>query len=90
LSFVRVGVVLTGVGIVIDRLEAIASLRAPRVGLPVAAAGCLLIVAAATRFFTQRSAIERNSYHSHLILDAVLISLTAVSGIAVLLWVGRG
>lgn len=88
LAFLRTGLVLTGMGLVIGKLEVIEHLRGFLYGFPVAAIGCLLTGAALARFLAQRRAIERDALRSHVAWDLALLGLIGMAALLVMLWLG--
>lgn len=88
LSFLRTGLVLSGMGLVIDKLEVIEHLRGFLYGFPVAVIGWLVTAAALLRFLAQRRAIEGQDLRSHVAWDLALIGLIAAAALLVMLWLG--
>jgi uncharacterized membrane protein YidH (DUF202 family) len=86
LAFLRIGLVLGGIGLVMDKLEQLQGAHGHSLGLPVAAAGWLVTAAAGGRFLLQRRAIEGGTRRSHVTWDLVLVAVVAAAGVVVLLW----
>ena len=90
LAFVRTGLIVTGMGFVIDKLEVLQHVHGLLFGVPVAVAGWLVTAAAMARFLVQRRAVESPRYRSHVLWDLPLIGLSAIAAVLILLWLGRG
>jgi uncharacterized membrane protein YidH (DUF202 family) len=88
LAFLRTGLILTGMGLVIDKLEVIEHLHGFLYGFPVAVIGCVLTGAALLRFLAQRRAIESDTLRSHVAWDLALLGLVGVAALLVMLWLG--
>ncbi len=88
LAFVRTGLILIGLGFVIDKLEILQHRHGVSFGLPIAVAGWLVTGSALLRFLVQRRAIEGSALRTHVTWDFALIVVVAVSGALVLFWLG--
>lgn len=69
-----------------DKLEQLQGVRGLSFGLPVAAAGWLVVAAAGGRFLLQRRAIEGARRASRVTWDLALVALVAAAGVVVLVW----
>jgi putative membrane protein len=90
LAFLRAGVVLLGLGLVIDKLGVLEHSAGEVVGLPVAVAGWLVTLFALVRFLLQRRAIEGAAPSSFAVWDLALVAFTAAAGVVVLLYLLLG
>ncbi len=88
LAFVRAGLILIGMGFVIDKLQVLQHQGGMLFGLPIAVAGWLVVGFALFRFLAQRRAVEGSVFRSHVVWDFALIVVVAVAGVLVLLWLG--
>lgn len=86
LAFLRAGLVLGGIGLVMDKLEQLRGAPGPSLGLPVAAAGWLVTAIAGWRFLLQRRAIEGPRHSSRVLLDLAPVAVVAAAGVVILLW----
>jgi uncharacterized membrane protein YidH (DUF202 family) len=86
LAFLRTGMVLFGLGFVVDKLGVLQHSAGALVGLPIAVAGWVVIAGALVRFMFQRRAIEGNDRRSFVSWDLAVVAFTAGAGLAVLLY----
>jgi uncharacterized membrane protein YidH (DUF202 family) len=86
LAFLRTGLALTSIGLVMDKLEQLEHPTGRYLGPPVAVAGWLVITAAAGRHLLQRRAIEGGQLRSRVIWDLALVAVIAIAAAMVLLW----
>ncbi|MBJ7598437.1 MAG: hypothetical protein JF922_10180 [Candidatus Dormibacteraeota bacterium] len=86
MAFLRTGMVLLGLGLVIDKLGVLQHSAGALVGLPIAVGGWLVIGLSLVRFLLQRRAIEGDGIRSFVVWDLGVVAFTAAAGLAALMY----
>lgn len=79
-AWVRLALVLLGLGFVVTKLQILAGSGRATLGLGVAVSGVLVTAAAAARFLLQRREIEGPVFRSHHRGELVVAALAAAGG----------
>lgn len=90
LAWQRIALVLLGLGYVVARFQVVVTGRQRVLGVAVAVAGWAVGAIAAARYLRQRNAIEHDRFEPSVVLDLVLVGVTAGAGIVVLGYLSTG